>query len=221
MSHRNRQYSVSSTGSYSTTSSIFSRTPSVSTVSVPDEDHGFHGAVAGGLPCEFVGYSDCEQNFDIDDFNSWVEHIVSVHLRHRLPKTVVCWFCDDEVFNSKKGDRESNFRRRMWHIRGHILQQGLTLHNIRPDHYMNAHLFKNGLIHEERFHAVQRWGEVPQGSWIIAHDAMPPERQARDLRQGIEVVNPHEEERHRRREHNRGSGYDTPRSGHVRNGSRR
>ncbi|KAI1167204.1 hypothetical protein F5B18DRAFT_478514 [Nemania serpens] len=210
MPPRNRQYSVSSTGSYSTTSSGFSHTPSLSTASVPDLDRGYHGAVPGGLPCEFVGYSGCEQNFDPDDFDSWIEHIVSVHLRGQLPKTVVCWFCDDEVFDSKKGSRELNFRQRMWHIRDHILQQGLTLHNIRPDHYLNTHLWNKRLIDESVFYAVRRYAEVAQGSWILPHDAMPPERQARDSRQGVEYVNPHDEERSYRRHQNRGSAGETP-----------
>ncbi|KAI1192988.1 hypothetical protein F5X97DRAFT_55643 [Nemania serpens] len=221
MSHRDRQFSVSSVGSYSTTSSVFSYAPSVSTASVPDLDRGHQGAHHGVLPCEFVGYTVCDQSFGLHDVDAWIDHIVSVHLRHKFPKTVVCWFCDDEVFDSKKGSRESNFHRRMWHIHDHIQQQGLTLANMRPDHHLNTHLWNKGLIDDSVYHAVRRYAEVSQGSWILPHNAVPQDWQSRDSRQGAEYVNPHDEERNYRRHQNRGSGGETPRSHHGRVGSRR
>ncbi|KAI1166435.1 hypothetical protein F5B18DRAFT_607227 [Nemania serpens] len=140
-----RPCSASSISQYSASNSVFSRTGalSVATAMSRASEDTPQDAATGSLPCEFVSYSKCEQIFDIDDFDSWIEHIVSVHLRYKLPKTCICWFCDDEVFNSKNGSRELNFRRRMWHIRDHILRQGLTPHNIRPDHHLNKHLWEN------------------------------------------------------------------------------
>ncbi|KAI1117521.1 hypothetical protein F5Y14DRAFT_351383 [Nemania sp. NC0429] len=204
MYSRPRQYSVSSVGSYNST---FSHAQSASTASVPDLDRGYRAPTAAGdLPCEFVGYTRCEESFGLDEFDAWVEHIVSVHLLNLLPKKVICWFCDDEVFDCKRVDRETNFRQRMWHIHGHFQRQEFTVNNIRPDHHLNAHLWKKRLIDEGVYIAAQRYDEVPQ-AWILPHDAEAPDRQGRDSHRQVEYTNPHEEaRRHRRHHQNRVSG---------------
>ncbi|KAI0872468.1 hypothetical protein GGS24DRAFT_436758 [Hypoxylon argillaceum] len=202
-----RHYSFSSTDSYANSyaSSIFSRSSgaSVSTVSAPDTVHG-HYPAAGGLPCEFIGYNHCEQNFALDDVENWIDHIITDHLQGVLPKKVVCWFCDDFLFDSKHtAGRRQNFNNRMWHIREHILIEGMSVHNIRPDHYFNAHLRDSGLISENTYLAVRRYTEVPQGNYVLSHNAITPVQETRNRRQAYEYINPHDEERDYRRHQHR------------------
>ncbi|KAI0194862.1 hypothetical protein EV127DRAFT_201990 [Xylaria flabelliformis] len=199
--------SVSSQGSqYSTMSrytvdSVFSHGSNTSTSTsrtVPDT----HIArfAAANLPCEFVGYGGCEQTFALEDVDNWIEHIITVHLQEKLPKTVICWFCDTWIFDYKKtGDRRANFENRMWHIRGHIVEEGLTAHNMRPDHFLNDHLQKHGLVPEQAYNTVRRYAEVPQGSWILPHDGVPPDWENRDSRGEYVVNNPLEEQRRSRK----------------------
>ncbi|KAI0453184.1 hypothetical protein F5B21DRAFT_306015 [Xylaria acuta] len=201
-SHRS---SFSSAGSNGT--SIFSHdsTTSASTsASLPDT----HIAqfTAGNLPCEFVGYGGCDQTFALDDVNSWIEHIISEHLQENLPKKVVCWFCDDWIFDYKNAeDRRANFENRMWHIRSHILEEGLTVHNMRPDHFLNTHLQKYRLVPEHAYHVVRRYTEFPQPSCILPHDAFPAEWEEKNSRGDYVYNNPLEEERkHRKHRHKSG-----------------
>ncbi|KAI0855502.1 hypothetical protein F4860DRAFT_32946 [Xylaria cubensis] len=205
--------SVSSQGSqYSTMSqytvdSLFSHgsTASTSTSGTVPDRH-IAGFAAGNLPCEFVGYGGCDQTFALDDVNSWIEHIVTVHLQEKLPKVVICWFCDDYTFDYKKaGDRRVNFNNRMWHIREHILHERLTAHHMRPDHHLNTHLQKYGLVPEHAYHAVRRYTEVPQPNWILPHDGVPPDWEDRNSRREYEVNSPLEEQRkHRKHRHKSG-----------------
>ncbi|KAJ2986913.1 hypothetical protein NUW58_g4806 [Xylaria curta] len=160
------------------------------------------------LPCEFVGYHHCDEYFDPDDVEGWIEHIVTEHLDNHLPKKVICWYCDNFVFDYKAtGDRRYNFECRMWHIRGHIVEEGLTVHHMRPDHYLNAHLNDHRLIPENTYQLVRRRAELPQPGWIYSHDALPPEleeKRSRDQRQY--APSPRDEERKHRKEHRHRSG---------------
>ncbi|KAI1261433.1 hypothetical protein F5Y18DRAFT_204540 [Xylariaceae sp. FL1019] len=128
-----------STVSLSRTSSSCSLTsgPSSRCNSVADccsENAGIH------LPCEFSGHTKCKKSFHVDDFDQWTEHIVSVHLRNQLPEQVSCWFCDGYFFdaqsNRARGDIRLNFEDRMWHIRNHIVEGGMTQYDIRPDPHL-------------------------------------------------------------------------------------
>ncbi|KAI0552737.1 hypothetical protein F4679DRAFT_581245 [Xylaria curta] len=197
--------SISSAGSQnSTRTSIFSLGSTTSTSTsrtVPDTN--LAGFAADNLPCEFVGYGGCDQTFALDDVDRWIEHIVSVHLQDNLPKKVVCWFCDNWIFDYKNaGDRRANFENRMWHIREHILEEGLTAHHMRPDHFLNEHLQKHRLVTDDAYHLVRRYAEVPQGPWILPHDGVPPDWEDRDSRGEYVVNDPIEEQRkHRKHQH--------------------
>ncbi|KAI1754736.1 hypothetical protein F4782DRAFT_457849 [Xylaria castorea] len=200
--------SVSSTDSvYSARDSIFSHSSATSmSTSASAPDIPTAQFAAGGLFCEFVGYSHCERSFALDDVDRWIEHVISVHLQGFLPKKVICWFCDHGTFDDKDvGDRRVNFDRRMWHIRDHILYDGLTAHHMRPDHFLNAHLEKHRLIPESAYHHVRRYAEVPQGNWILPHDGVPADWEDRNSRGDYEVNNPLEEQR-KSRKHRHKSG---------------
>ncbi|KAI1745349.1 hypothetical protein F4680DRAFT_100436 [Xylaria scruposa] len=201
------RYSVSSAGSTGT--SIFSQSSTTSTStsrSVSDTQPA--AFAAANLPCEFVGYGNCEQTFALDEVDNWIEHIISVHLQGKLPKVVICWFCDNYTFDYKTvGDRRINFDQRMWHIRGHILEEGLTAHDMRPDHYFNDHVQKYGLVPEHAYHVVRRYAEVPQPNWILPHDGVPPDWEDRDARGEYVVNDPMGEQRkHRKHQHRHKSG---------------
>ncbi|KAI1085334.1 hypothetical protein F5B20DRAFT_140521 [Whalleya microplaca] len=42
------------------------------------------------LPCEFVGMAYCDETFDPEDTEAWIEHIATVHLLNKLPTKAVC-----------------------------------------------------------------------------------------------------------------------------------
>ncbi|TGJ87798.1 hypothetical protein E0Z10_g907 [Xylaria hypoxylon] len=150
------------------------------------------------LPCEFIGYGSCDQIFAIDDVENWIEHTVTEHLEGKLPKQCACWFCDDIMFDSRRtGDSRENFNNRMWHIRDHLLYDGKTIHDMRPDHHLNTHLLIHGLTPD--YHTVRRYSEVPQPTSLLSHDAVSSDWQMGASRMELEYTNTHEEERHHRR----------------------
>ncbi|KAI0474844.1 hypothetical protein F4859DRAFT_80863 [Xylaria cf. heliscus] len=127
------------------------------------------------LPCEFVG---CGETFDIGDLDGWIEHFISVHLKDNLPEKALCWFCDDWIFDTKNiGDRRKNFENRMRHIYDHISHEGMTSNEIRPDHFMNTHLYNHGLITENIYTLVRRCIEISDLSqdWILPYKQYPGE----------------------------------------------
>ncbi|GAW15371.1 hypothetical protein ANO14919_047800 [Xylariales sp. No.14919] len=199
-----RKNSSSSTSSYA--GSVFSQSSSssVSTrMSAPDIDVALYVA-AGSLPCEFVGYGECEVTFGLEDTDAWIEHVIFDHLHDNLPKKVVCWFCDDYIFEAKRtSERRQNFEDRMYHIREHFLTERRTVNHMRPDYHFNTHLQDAGLISEQSYNAVRRYNEVPQPNWILAHDEIPPHVQARDSRNQRVYHDPHNDERNYRRERHR------------------
>ncbi|KAI1368955.1 hypothetical protein F5Y08DRAFT_208124 [Xylaria arbuscula] len=174
-SSRGRQYSISSE-----TDSIFSYTSAGSTATastmMSNPSIGNTFVAQNSLPCEFVGYGGCDTTFDVNDVDSWIEHIASEHMRNKLPKKAFCWYCDEFEFDSRdvNGDKRANFENRMWHIRNHIVYEGRTPHNIRPDHYLNKHLYEHHLIGEESYNSVRRYSEIWQPSYLVDSHA-PPE----------------------------------------------
>ncbi|KAI1144723.1 hypothetical protein F4825DRAFT_342036 [Nemania diffusa] len=201
--HPSRCYSVSTSSGDSSRSSIFSSSSSGS-------NSAFESLWASiiptdsGLPCEFASYGHCEQVFGLDDVDNWIEHIITDHLQGELPKKVVCWFCDDFVFDSKyTAGRRQNFSNRMWHIRDHVLIEGCSAKDIRPDHHFNTHLREAGLISESTYLTVRRYTEAPQTNCIFPDNAISPMREGRQMRQAYEYRDPHEEERHYRRHRHR------------------
>ncbi|KAJ8133554.1 hypothetical protein O1611_g66 [Lasiodiplodia mahajangana] len=133
----------------------------------------------GDLPCEFVGYSRCDQTFTLDEIDAWVEHIVSGHLRGHLPAKVRCWFCDEFILDAEHaGGRLLNFQQRMWHIRGHILD-GFSVNEMRPDYYFNEHLHCHRLIPEHVYDDIRRWTKIPPSESIISHEEERRDRRHR------------------------------------------
>jgi hypothetical protein len=170
-----RQRSSSNFGSdYNSGSSVFSHgsTASSSTAMSTSTATGALNTdlhyPAPTLPCEFVGYGYCDETFDLDDVDSWINHIISQHLDNHLPKKAVCWFCDDYSFDFKdvNCNRRHNFDNRMYHIREHILEERRMDSKIRPDHHLNDHLRKYGLISDDAYIHARRYDEIAQSSWI-------------------------------------------------------
>ncbi|KAI1132143.1 hypothetical protein F5Y10DRAFT_6087 [Nemania abortiva] len=207
MAPKQRQYSVSSGSSHHSvgSSSVFSSSAmSMSSMSTVETGPHFQAPQGDFLPCEFVGYSNCEQRFALNEVDLWIEHIISDHLQGSLPDKVICWFCDDYIFDSNRvGNRHLNFQQRMWHIRDHFWDGGVGVHNMRPDYYFNEHLRRSRLIPDHVYHSVRRYTEVPQPNWIIPHDEELPSRQPGGSRNEYEYSNPHDEERHYRRHRHR------------------
>ncbi|KAI0842910.1 hypothetical protein F5Y06DRAFT_76436 [Hypoxylon sp. FL0890] len=144
------------------------------------------------LPCEFVGLGSCDVTFNYDETEAWIEHIVTDHLRDKLPNKAVCWFCDTHIFDAKapeiQNDRLLIFRYRMEHIRKHIAE-GKTVHDIRPDFHMLDHLHKHRLISEATYNQARRFHELP-------------EHTRQQERSNRIVVDNRKEERQRRRNRN-------------------
>ncbi|KAI0513205.1 hypothetical protein F5B22DRAFT_279218 [Xylaria bambusicola] len=206
MSHRGSLSSISSHDS-----SIFSNDSGVSastmTTMMSTGTDNSYAPPTNGLPCEFVGYGRCDLIFALDDVENWIEHIINVHLRNKLPRKVFCWFCDEYTFDYKRagGDRRLNFEQRMWHIRDHFMNESRTVHNIRPDHYLNTHLHENSLIGDDQYNSVRRYSEVPQPSYIL--DSNAPQEDwgtASGSRNQFVVTETYKEDRMHRRERRSG-----------------
>ncbi|KAI6092686.1 hypothetical protein F4821DRAFT_108843 [Hypoxylon rubiginosum] len=212
-------YNSSNTTENTQYGSVFSATPSgysdhtVATQYTVAEEDNYNNFVynppAGTviLPCEFVGLGSCDQAFEFDRTEEWIEHIITAHLHDRLPSKAICWFCDDFVFDARvtaQGDRRMNFQFRMEHIRGHIAD-GKTANDIRPDFHMLEHLRAHRLISDRMYNEVRKWCEVPCGNNGTAHiqppNFIPPERQAQSYHDSKVVDRP--ERRHRHREGHR------------------
>ncbi|KAI0193506.1 hypothetical protein F4808DRAFT_357538 [Astrocystis sublimbata] len=151
------------------------------------------------LPCEFVSMG-CNKRFELDDVDGWIDHVVFDHLGNKLPKKVACWFCDTLTFDyhNSGNDRRSNFESRMWHIRDHILVDGFGDHDIRPDHFFMEHLEKHEIVSEQAYYYTRQYSEVPQGDWIIPHEAVPKEWEQQE-RGECEYYDPQKDKRKDRR----------------------
>jgi hypothetical protein len=157
------------------------------------------------LPCEFawMGYGGkCNAIFHPHETDLWIDHIISYHLRDKLPSKALCWFCDDYMFDARvatKGDRRANFDNRMAHISQHI-DEGKTVHQIRPDFYFLEHLKKHKLISQDVADEVTKC-EGPEHTMdgIYRYDFIPEEQlQQMEMRSRI-IVNQGKEDRERRR----------------------
>ncbi|ETS77448.1 hypothetical protein PFICI_11322 [Pestalotiopsis fici W106-1] len=133
------------------------------------------------LPCEFIGYDGCDNRYQLDDTDQWINHIMIDHLGYRLPSRCACWYCDDHVFDVVENhlDVTTNFCERLRHIRNHILYDGYGIAQIRPDYAFLAHLKRLGLVNQTVFDEARSWREGPGArvSDIYDHDWMPPGRQ--------------------------------------------
>lgn len=159
---------------------------------------GYNGAHI--LPCEFVSYGSCDEQFHLTDFDQWMKHIVFDHLGNSLPNKCCCWYCDNCDFDARRDhlDKESNFRNRLDHIRCHIRDDGFGIDEIRPDYDFIAHLWKLGLISRGTYEATQRWREGVSSSveGIVPHDYIPEEQiQRHERSQMIIVTDPRQKSR--------------------------
>ncbi|KAI0541584.1 hypothetical protein GGR58DRAFT_498085 [Xylaria digitata] len=149
------------------------------------------------LPCEFFGYSGCNQVFEITAVDDWIEHIVSQHFGGNLPAQCSCWFCDDFIFHNCH-DLKLNFEHRMWHIRNHMLKEGCTIHDIRPDFYLLGHLNRHGLISTEEYNYVLGFSEIPKPSHVRSFDFISPEAERHNELSKMVIVDQAKEDRRRR-----------------------
>ncbi|KAI1148749.1 hypothetical protein F4825DRAFT_469884 [Nemania diffusa] len=152
------------------------------------------------LPCEFFGHDGCFQEFDITAVNDWIEHTLSIHLGGNPPHVCACWFCDDYVFRSRDySDRRACFESRMWHIRNHMLEDGSTVHDIRPDYYMLDHVYEHGLISTDVYNLSRTYSEVQQPQEVRPFDFITPEAERTAQLSKRVVIHQAEEDRIRRR----------------------
>ncbi|RYP14990.1 hypothetical protein DL765_005987 [Monosporascus sp. GIB2] len=107
------------------------------------------------LPCEFVGWSSCNQTFDVDNLHDWFEHVEQYHLGDKFPRKVMCWFCPKTFKVSKsanKDERRINFWTRVQHIQKHIKGGRKGVDDIRVDFDYAEHLHSAGLITDEVYY---------------------------------------------------------------------
>ncbi|TGJ88418.1 hypothetical protein E0Z10_g360 [Xylaria hypoxylon] len=150
------------------------------------------------LFCEFVGYHKCKRTFAPEDFRAWMEHIIMEHMEGKLPVEHLCWFCDDLVFRAKdpsdQGNIRANFEQSLCHIRDHLVEDGLEVHNMRPDYSLNEHLRESGLISDPVFNRVLRFTELPNVvDGIVPSTFISPEILRRDELSKIIVGDRHRE----------------------------
>jgi hypothetical protein len=137
------------------------------------------------LPCEFVGYSNCDRKFHLHDTEQWIDHIMAFHLRYELPNDCFCWYCDDFIFDSVKNnvDRVTNFRNRLDHVREHFVHDVVTIDRIRPDFAFIKHLGDRGMISKDVYDGAQEWNEGPVSKApIYKYDYVPEEHRKREER---------------------------------------
>ncbi|KAI0852091.1 hypothetical protein F5Y00DRAFT_206687 [Daldinia vernicosa] len=160
---------------------------------------------AMGLPCEFVGFG-CNQTFNFNEVDAWIEHIIADHLLHKLPSKAICWFCDTWRFDSKAPevgyDRRQNFENRMWHIREHFIE-GKTVHDIRPDFHMLEHLHRHKIIAEDTYIECKRWNDLScrreEMKHVRSRNFVSPEMEARNRRSQQVPVDIVKDERQRKK----------------------
>ncbi|KAI1460881.1 hypothetical protein F4805DRAFT_348384 [Annulohypoxylon moriforme] len=164
------------------------------------------------LPCEFVGLGSCDVQFQFEDTETWIEHIITSHLQDKLPQKAVCWFCNEYSFDCKdprvpRSDRRLNFHNRMEHIRGHIAD-GKTALDMVPDFHMLDHLLKHRLISEIRYNEVRKaYHGLPfpreHLRGIFRPNFVPPERQKQAERSNMVQIDHAKEERQRKKDRKR------------------
>lgn len=148
------------------------------------------------LPCEFITLETCEVIFELDRTDAWIDHIITRHLRNRLPARAICWFCDtwtyDDTGINFHNNRRLAFKYRMEHIRSHI-NAGKTVNDIRPDFHMLDHLYNHKLISEVDFNRYRkRYHDLPfpreQMRGIYRPGFVPPEKyREQELENRIEI----------------------------------
>jgi hypothetical protein len=119
-------------------------------------------------PCEFFGFSDCQEKFKATEFDGWFDHIAGDHLQYDLPQESVCWYCDDEIYRAPSRSHEdlmAFFRKRLLHIARHLRGE-LGPGQIRPDFWFVQHIRKLELIDDETVNLARSWHELPMPTWL-------------------------------------------------------
>lgn len=148
-------------------------------------------------PCEFYGFSDCQERFNATEFENWFHHIAGHHLHYDLPRESVCWYCDDEIYRAPSrshDDLMAFFRKRLLHIACHLRGE-LESGQIRPDFRFLMHIRRLGLIDDGTVDLARSWHELPMPTWLNTTPIKPVV--SRDVETTI-IVEPHVERRGRR-----------------------
>lgn len=166
------------------------------------------------LPCEFIGYGSCNEQFYPVEVDRWMDHIMVDHLQNDLPSKSNCWFCDSISFDARRNhtDKATSFRNRLEHICTHIRDDGRGVDDIRADFHLLEHLWKRRLISRNVYEVARGWREGPSHvEGIVPHDFIPLEQiQREELSQRVVVSEPRERERsHRSHRHHHKSREDT------------
>jgi hypothetical protein len=134
---------------YDVMSSAASESTAITVPTITSEDEVL---TAHPIPCEFWQYSHCPQTFH--SVSTFIDHCLDHHQRP-LPKTSVCWHCDDWLFSAPTDSPESRsscYFSRLWHIGGHYRSEAPG--PVRPDHFVLRHLHANRTISTQRFNEL-------------------------------------------------------------------
>ncbi|KAI0479252.1 hypothetical protein GGR56DRAFT_369678 [Xylariaceae sp. FL0804] len=164
---------------------------------------------AGWLPCELRILGLCD--FASDDVDSWVEHVAGEHLGYVFPDVLICWFCDECIFDRHSADAGGDGRWSLWqraeHIRDHLVSEPLNAErDVRPDFFMLDHLRLHGIIDEDTYREIRRgaagWDgrNVPRVGGLYPAGFVPEERRQEAERRTSVVVDLEKQDRRRRRE---------------------
>ena len=105
------------------------------------------------IPCEFVGWHMCNETFSINDFDGWCSHVTDYHLSGKLPREMLCWFCDEKFVAESKGRRHlhTNLQNRLVHIIQQHIRNGAGEHDIRVDWDFLEHLRRHAIISQQQY----------------------------------------------------------------------
>lgn len=149
------------------------------------------------MPCEFLGYTNCERRFGIGQIQPWLDHVIGFHLQGNLPRETVCWFCDNYTFvapSNRDVDKEAALRQRMYHIVDHLRENPDGL-RIRPDFPFLEHIERCGLIPQAVVDQARAYSEMP-AEYRFRTDASPPRRPSQ---RHVVIENNRTDSRRRRR----------------------
>ncbi|OHE97637.1 hypothetical protein CORC01_07052 [Colletotrichum orchidophilum] len=132
------------------------------------------------LYCEFQPWTGCQEQFRLDDVDSWIRHTEDNHLRGEYPAKCVCWFCDDHVYNvgQRYADPGENFSQRMHHIAHHMLYDGYRFEQRRPDFSFVEHLHQTGKLTLQDFQQATSASEGPRVQGVYPSGWRPVREEA-------------------------------------------
>ncbi|GKT57090.1 hypothetical protein ColTof4_11244 [Colletotrichum tofieldiae] len=146
------------------------------------------------LHCEFLPWTGCQQQFQLDEVDAWIRHTEDEHLQGNFPAKCICWYCDDFVFSTQRClDAGLNFTNRMMHIAGHILE-GDHFEQRRPDFHYLDHVYRIRKISRQAFERARGASEGPRPSGMVYPPGWRPAR-----REAAVVVTEGGRRRHRER----------------------